>query len=199
MHHFLAATKCLIKTHQRDINFITAHRFKKRKEIQPAFVVCNVTMKNIISLKVHFFPAHEYLDINIYTLQVHFTSSINAYTAFDFCILMYMHQRNSQVFFVLAYFCSDLICVAVLQLIKVYDNVYPSSCLPYSKQYNQHKTHLDGGKHKVHGCTLSWSQTSGFLSSDMFLEGYQIKSNTTAGRQVTDVFSSIMVIALGES
>lgn len=48
----------------------------------------------------------------------------------------------------------------------------------YSEQNNQHKTHLDGGKHKVHGCTLSWSQTSCFLSNDMFLEGYQIKSST---------------------
>lgn len=42
--------------------------------------------------------------------------------------------------------------------------------LLYSKQYNQHKTHLDGGKHKVHGCTLAWSQTSGFFSNYMLLE-----------------------------
>lgn len=50
--------------------------------------------------------------------------------------------------------------------------------LLHSQPCNPHKTHLDGGKHEVHGCTLSWSQTSGFFSSDMLLEGYQIKSNT---------------------
>lgn len=94
---------------------------------------------------------------------------------------------------------SDLSSVAVLSLIKVYDKVNPSSCLPYGEQYNHNKTHLDGGKYKVHGCTLSWSQTSGFLSNDMFLEGYQIKSNNTAGTQITYVFSSIMEITLGES
>lgn len=49
--------------------------------------------------------------------------------------------------------------------------VQPSKwILLYSQQYNQHKTHLDGGKHKVHGCTLAWSQTSGFFSNYMLLE-----------------------------
>lgn len=31
-------------------------------------------------------------------------------------------------------------------------------------------THLDGGKHKVHGCTLPGRQTSGFFSNDVLLK-----------------------------
>lgn len=70
-----------------------------------------------------------------------------------------------------AYFCSAVPHVALLSFLKVkFNHPGVSRCTANSII---DITHLDGGKHKVHGCTLSWSQTSGFLSNDMLLEGYQ--------------------------
>lgn len=41
-------------------------------------------------------------------------------------------------------------------------------------------THLDGGKHKVHGCTLPWRQTSGFFSDDVLLKEYRDQDKVSA-------------------
>lgn len=43
-------------------------------------------------------------------------------------------------------------------------------------------THLDSGKHKVHGCTLPWRQTSGFLSNDVLLKEYRDKDKMSTER-----------------